>query len=245
MNLLEVSSTEYPLHLNFAVLPNNRKAGLLSILPLTVLFCAICLAVSNKDTLTINAISVPLQDMQPLSIQAVLPEVQLKDNRGLIAPSQRLLATADSAVDQCTAPSLGYVPQLLQLNPSLLASDAPPSHTSPPRRPEHTGSVLRGRLAFSSPLDPAPPKVVMSEKPRSQEVPLPIIPTPVPAPMQGLRLLHCHSPSQNHISASKLPRLPSFRPGPGISVPMTDVPIKLLQIDSAPKKVSLRTNILL
>lgn len=183
--------------------------------------------------------------MHPLSIQAVLPEVQLKDNRGLMSPSQGLLATTNSAVDQRRAPSLGYAPQLLQLNQGLLTSDGPPAHTSPPRRPEHRGSVLRGPLAFSSALDSAPSRVVMSEKPRSQDVPLPVISTPTPVPVQGLRLLHCHSPSQSHISAPKLPRLPSFRLGPGISAPLTDVPIKLLQIDSAPKMVCLRTHILL
>lgn len=190
--------------------------------------------------------------MQPLSIQAVSPDVVLKDSRGLLSPSQGLLATSDSAVGQHTAPSLSYAPQLLQLNPSLLTSDGPPAQASPPRRPEHRGSTqlrnaacpaLRGRLAFSSAHDPDPSRVLMPETPRSQEVPLPVIPSPTPAPTQGLRLLRCHSPPENQVSAPKLPRLPSFRPGPGILVPMADVPIKLLQIESAPKMVSLGTYI--
>lgn len=165
-----------------------------------------------------------------------------------MSPSQGLLATTDSAVDQRVAPSLNYAPRLLQLNRSLPTSDGLPTQASPPRRPEHrdstqlrnaAGPALRGRLAFSSAHDPGPSRVVMSEAPRSQEVPLPVIPSPTPAPLQGLRLLHCHSPNQNHVSAPKLPRLPSFSPAPGISVPMADVPIKLLQIESTPKMVSL------
>lgn len=189
--------------------------------------------------------------MQPLSIQAVSPDVQLKDSRGLMSPSQGLLATTDSAVDQRMAPSLSYAPQLLQLNPSLLSSGGPPAQASLPHQPEHRGGstqlrnaacpALRGHFAFSSAHDPAPSRVVMSETPGSQEVPLPVIPSPTPAPLQGLRLLHCHSPAQNHVSAPKLPRLPSFRPGPGFSVPMADMQIKLLQIESAPKMVSLGT----
>lgn len=196
----------------------------------------------------------PPQDIQPLSIQAVSPDVQLKDSRGLMSPSQGLLATTDSAVDQRMASSLNYAPQLLQLNPSLLTSDAPSAQASPPCRPEHRGNTqlrnaacpgLRGHLAFSSAHDPAPSRVMMSETPRSQELPLPVIPSPTPAPPQGLRLLHCHSPPQNHVSAPKLPRLPSFRPGPGISILTADVPIKLLQIESGPKMVSLGTFIFL
>lgn len=223
---------------------NSRTPGL-SRWPFILLFCTIYLSRLNKDALRIDAISVPHQDMQPLSIQAVLPEVQLKDRRGLMSPSHGLLATTDSAVDQHMAPFLSYAPQLLQLDPTLLTPDGRPTQTSPPRRPEHKGSVQRGRLASSSAFDPAPPRVVMSEKPRSQDVLLPVVPTPTPAPMQSLRLLHCHSPSQNYVSAPKLPRLSMLRPAPGISGPMADVPIKLLQIDSAPKMVSFRTFILL
>lgn len=164
-----------------------------------------------------------------------------------MSPSQGLLATTDSAVGQPMAPPLSYAPQLLQLNPNLLTSDDPPAQASPPRRPEPRGSAqlrnaacpaLRGHLAFNSAHDPAPSRVVMSEMPSSHAFQLPVIASPTPAPMKGLRLLHCHSPPQNNVSAHKLPRLPSFRPGPGILVPMADVPIKLLQIESAPKMVS-------
>lgn len=202
------------------------------------------------------AIYVPPQDLQPLSIQAVLPDVQLRDGRGLMSPPQGLLATTDSALGQQVAPSLNYAPQngpqlagpkLLQLHPSLLTSDGDPGQTSPSRRSEPRSSTqlgnaaLRGRLAFSCARDSAPSRVVMSETSRCQEVPLPVLPSPTRAPAQGLRLLQYHSPPQNNVSELKLPRLPFFRPAPGISVPMADVPIKLLQIESGPKKVSLGT----
>lgn len=170
-----------------------------------------------------------------------------------MSPSQGLLAPTDSALGQQVAPSLHYAPlngpqlagpRLLQLHPSLLTSDCGPAQTSPSRWPEPRSSgqlgnaALRGRLAFSSAPDPAPSRVVMSETSRYQEDPLPVLPSPTPAPAQGLRLLQYYSPPQNHVSEPRLPRLPFFRPGPGISVPMADVPIKLLQIESGPKMVS-------
>lgn len=176
-----------------------------------------------------------------------------------MSPSQGLLAPTDAALGQQVAPSLHYAPQndpqlvgpkLLQLHPSLLTLDGAPAQTSPSRQPEPRSSsqlgnaALRGRLAFSSAHDSAPSRVVMSETSRCQEDPLPVLPSPTPAPAQGLRLLQYHSPPQNHVSEPRLPRLPFFRPGPGISVPMADVPIKLLQIESGPKMVSWGTFIL-
>lgn len=170
-----------------------------------------------------------------------------------MSPSQGLLAPTDSALGQQVAPSLHYAPQngpqlagpkLLQLHPSRLTSDGAPAQTSPSRRPEPRSSgqlgnaALRGRLAFSSAPDPAPSRVVMSVTPGCREDPLPVLPSPTPAPAQGLRLLQYHSPPQNRVSDPRLPKLHFFRPGPGMSVPMADVPIKLLQIESGPKMVS-------
>lgn len=202
------------------------------------------------------AIYVLPQDLQPLSIQAMSPGVQMQGGRGLISPSQGLLATADSTLGPLAAPSLNHAPQkcpqlpglkLLQLHPTLLTSDGPPTEASPsrwaePRNSNHPGGAaypaLGGRVPFSSAHDPVSSRVLKSEQmPRGQEVPLPVLQSPDSAPMQGLRLLHCHSPAQNDISALKLPRLPSFRPGPGLSLPTGDVPIKLLQIESGPKMV--------
>lgn len=192
------------------------------------------------------SIDVPPQGLQPLSIQAVSSDAQLKDGRDFMPPSQGLLATTDSALGQQVAPSLNDAPQngpqlvgpkLLQLHPSLLTS--PPLRRREPRSSGQLGNAgLRGRLAFSSACDPAPSRVVMSETSRCYEVPLPVLPSPTPAPARGLRLLQFHSPPQNHASEARLPRLPFFRPGPGISVPMAEMPIKLLQIKSGPKMVS-------
>lgn len=185
-----------------------------------------------------------------------------------MSPSQGLLATTDTGPGAHVPPSFSHVaqngstpqvpvPKLLQLHPPLLAHHVaphgPPAQT-PPRtnpatllsqRPETKGndqsanvhSVPKRQLAFISAQDPAQHRVLTSQTSRGQEVSLPALPAPTPAPTQGLRLLQYQSPPQNNV-LPKLP-IPAFcRPSTGIPVPVGDVPIKLLQIESGPKMVS-------
>lgn len=207
--------------------------------------------------------------MQPLSIQAVSPDVHLRESRRLMSPSQGLLATTDIGPGAHVAPSFSYVtqngatpqvpvPKLLQLHPPLLAHHVaphgPPAQTLPgtnpatslSQRPEPKGndqsgnvhSVPKRQLAFISAQDPAQHRILTSQTSRGQEVSLPALPASTPAPMQGLRLLQYQSPPQNNVSLPKV-HIPAFcRPSAGIPVPVGDVPIKLLQIESGPKMVS-------
>lgn len=184
-----------------------------------------------------------------------------------MSPSEGLLATTDAGPGAHVAPSFGYVaqngatpqvpvPKLLQLHPPLLAHHmaphCPPAQTPPrtnpatrlsqraePKGNDQSGnvhSVPKRQLAFISAQDPAQPRVLTSQTSRWQEVLLPALPASTP-PTQGLRLLQYQSPPQNNVSLPKLP-IPAFcRPNAGIPVPVGDVPIKLLQIESGPKMV--------
>lgn len=182
-----------------------------------------------------------------------------------MSPSQGLLATTDTGPSAHVAPSFNYVaqngatpqvpvPKLLQLHPPLLAHHGAPAQSLPrtnpattlSQRPELKGndqsenvhSVPKRQLAFISAQDPAQHRILTSQTSRGQEVSLPALLASTPAPMQGLRLLQYQSPPQNNVSLPKLP-IPAFcRPSTGIPVPVGDVPIKLLQIESGPKMVS-------
>ncbi|XP_059214508.1 ciliogenesis and planar polarity effector 1 [Centropristis striata] len=59
------------------------------------------------------------QEMQPLSVQAVSPEIQFSESRRLIPPSQGLLATAD------TGHAIQSTPVLLPSNDSIQSDPAP------------------------------------------------------------------------------------------------------------------------
>lgn len=186
----------------------------------------------------------------------------MSPSQGLLATTDTgpgaCVATSLSYVPQNGATPQVPVPKLLQLHPSLLAHHmaphCPPAQTLPrtnpattlSQRPEPKGndqsrnvhSVPKRQLAFISAKDPAQPRVPTSQTSRGQEVSLPALLASTPAPTQGLRLLQYQSPPQNNVSFPKLP-IPAFcRPNAGIPVPVGDVPIKLLQIESGPKMVS-------
>lgn len=202
-----------------------------------------------------------LQEVQPLFVQA--PESDLRENGRLIPPSQGLLVTAEPS--QCTSvlnlsnDSPQRVPaaqlfgiKLLKLLPSpsaqQTASDCPRvqdvnttiSGYQSKRAEEDKGnwySVPKRQVSFSPLQDPAQRKTRTSERTREKEFEL--LPPALPAPVQGLRLLHFHPVPQNTVRFPKIPSPSSFRPPPVIAAPIREAPvIKLLHIDSEAKMAS-------
>ncbi|KAM3599738.1 uncharacterized protein V6R79_010631 [Siganus canaliculatus] len=95
------------------------------------------------------------QDMKPLSVQAMSPDIQFRESRTLIPPSQGLLATTDSS---CSAPVLppsneslqnGHAPQDLGLK--LLQIQAP---ASPPQSALSYPPAQRLRIASPVSVEP-------------------------------------------------------------------------------------------
>ncbi|XP_034403492.1 ciliogenesis and planar polarity effector 1 [Cyclopterus lumpus] len=204
-------------------------------------------------------VGVSYQEMQPLSVQAVSPEIHLSENKRLIPPSQGLLATSHTnhATHNAPAPSNNGkqsdpAPQisglkLLQLDcPPLPQQSGPPIpqgpqalHTANP----DTNKSNQHKLQLSFLHDPTPrhfqPKTQTSERSRGQGFSL--LPPALPAhaePMQGLRLLHLQPVPHSNTTFPKLPVPPSCRSTPIITAPMGEAPmIKLLHIDSGPQMV--------
>ncbi|XP_056287984.1 ciliogenesis and planar polarity effector 1 isoform X2 [Pseudoliparis swirei] len=211
---------------------------------------------------TANGAGVHYQEMQPLSVQALSPEIHLSENRRLIPPSQGLLATTHTshATHNAPAPSNNSkqsdpAPQVSGLK--LLQLDCPslPQQIGPhiPRGPQalHTTNPTtkeshqhKHQLSFNLLHDPTPrhsqPKTQASERSRVQGFSLlpPALPAQSPEPMHGLRLLRLQPVPHSNTTFPKLPVAPASRPTPIITVPMGEAPmIKLLHIDPGPQMV--------
>ncbi|KAM9338429.1 ciliogenesis and planar polarity effector 1 [Symphorus nematophorus] len=128
---------------------------------------------------TVNGAGVRYQEMQPLSVQAVSPEIQFRESIRLIPPSQGLLATTDTShsasVMQTTERSRGQEFSLL-----------------PPALPTHTPAPMQGLRLLH--VQPAPQSSITFPK-----LPLPSFSRPVSvmaAPMVEapmIKLLHIES----------------------------------------------------
>lgn len=188
--------------------------------------------------------------MQPLSVQAVSPEIQFRVNRRFIPPSQGLLATTDEShsvpelapfedcIQSDSAPQILGL-KLLQLHhPPLPQQSAPhypqtiESHQhkfkninqSASKKMEeekrHASSISKRQLSFNSSRDPTQPRIQTSERSRGREFSL--LPPALPAhtTTQGLRLLHFQQVPQSNITFPKLPIPSSSRPATVIAAPM-------------------------
>ncbi|XP_056875211.1 ciliogenesis and planar polarity effector 1 isoform X3 [Takifugu flavidus] len=205
------------------------------------------------------------QDLQPLSVQAA--ELNFKECRSLIPPSQGLLATTDNGHDTSVFPPANANPQkepaaqvwgvkILNLHPSATshpASHYPPTQIGHATNPgTHTGSkwtedkktsysIPKRLLSLISLPSPTQPRIEKSERTREQEFPLlpPVTTAHTPAPVQGLRLLRCTSAPQGNIMFPKIAPAPSPRPCALIAAPIREVPmLKLLQIQSGVRMMS-------
>ncbi|XP_070707145.1 ciliogenesis and planar polarity effector 1 [Pempheris klunzingeri] len=67
---------------------------------------------------TANGAGVNYQEMQPLSLQAVSPEIQFRENKRLIPPAQGLLATTDTSHAIYSAPVLPPLNDSIQNDPA-------------------------------------------------------------------------------------------------------------------------------
>lgn len=187
-----------------------------------------------------------------------------KDSRSLIPPSQGLLATTDnSRRTSVSLPANDHPPsepaaqvlgmKFLNLRPSPTfnpATNYPPTQTVTATKPEtHSGlkwtedkktrySIPKMPLSLISLPRATERRNEKSGRTRVQEVPLlPSVTTAhTPAPVQGLRLLHCTSGPQGNITFPKIAPTPSSRPCAMIAAPIREVPmLKLLHIESGVK----------
>ncbi|GAA6217096.1 uncharacterized protein C5orf42 homolog [Lates japonicus] len=146
-------------------------------------------------------------------------------------------------------PPVQVAQMLHTANPAPLESHQPKlkhSHHAASKRAEEDKrpSVPRRQLSFNHLYDPAPrnsqPQIQIPERSRGQEFLLlpPALTAHMPAPTQGLRLLHCEPAPHSNITFPKLP-LPSFsRPSTTIAAAIGETPpIKLLHIESGPKMI--------
>ncbi|XP_029300430.1 LOW QUALITY PROTEIN: ciliogenesis and planar polarity effector 1 [Cottoperca gobio] len=151
---------------------------------------------------TANGAGVSYQEMQPLSVQAMSPEIQFRESRRLIPPSQGLLATTDTSHAVPSAPVLlpsndsvqsDPAPQflglkLLQLHrPAMAQQNAPHHHTANPttieshqhklKNSHQSTSVPKRQLGFNPPREQTPrnsqPEGETSERSRGQGFSLP------------------------------------------------------------------------
>ncbi|XP_074546537.1 ciliogenesis and planar polarity effector 1 isoform X2 [Halichoeres trimaculatus] len=208
---------------------------------------------NNQHHITSNLASVSngahanYQEMQPLSVQAMSPEIQFRGSRRLIPPSQGLLATSqgihgshllppprentqNDPQPQFTGLKLLHLnhsvlsQQSVQLNPQTLHNSNPSKKTEKKKRNVTPDPEIQQTHNFQP-----------SERSRERDFSLfpPAFPSLTPAPMQGLRLLHIEPhPQQNNVTLPKLLVQPSFgSPSPRVETPSF---IKLLRLDPAP-----------
>ncbi|XP_034565265.1 ciliogenesis and planar polarity effector 1 isoform X2 [Notolabrus celidotus] len=194
------------------------------------------------------ASDIEYQEMQPLSVQAMSPEIQFRESRRLIPPSQGLLATSQAIHSSHLLPPsheniqndpppqfpglkllrLHHCPQAAPLNPQTL-------HNSNPSKAKEKRQVFN-RSHSPTPVIPQH-NVQISERSREHEFLIlpPAFPAHTPAPMQGLRLLHFEPHPQNSVAFPKIPVQSSFRSASVIAAPRAEAPIKLLHLDPGPK----------
>ncbi|XP_033503413.2 ciliogenesis and planar polarity effector 1 isoform X1 [Epinephelus lanceolatus] len=207
--------------------------------------------VQHHTTSTANSAG----EMQPLSVQAVSPEIQFMESRRLIPPSQGLLATTDTSHAIHSAPVLlpsndsiqrDSAPQvfglkLLQLRRPPLPQQSAPHHPQGPQvlqktnpatveshqyKLKHNQTVSVLKRQLSFNTTP------MNSQPKSQISDRSggrsftlLPPAHTPAPMEGLRLLRFEPAPQSNTTFPKLPIAPSFRPSSVIAAPRGEAPM--------------------
>ncbi|XP_068429824.1 ciliogenesis and planar polarity effector 1 isoform X2 [Clinocottus analis] len=188
---------------------------------------------------TTNDGGVSYQDMQPLSVQAVSPEIHLRVNERLIPSSQGLLATTHFGHATPFPQQSG--PQSPQaLHTANHATNKSRQHNL--KYNDQSSSVPKRQLGFNSLHDPTPrhsqPKSQTSERSRGQRFYLlpPALPAHTPEPTQHLRLLQLQPVPHSNTTFPKLPLPPSSWFTPIVTASMGKAPcIKLLHIDSGPQ----------
>uniref|UniRef100_A0A3Q3FV11 Ciliogenesis and planar polarity effector 1 n=1 Tax=Labrus bergylta TaxID=56723 RepID=A0A3Q3FV11_9LABR len=207
-----------------------------------------------------------LQAMQPLSVQAESPEIQFRESRTFIPPSQGLLTTSQGAHSAHVLPTSTENIQndstahfsglkLLQLHRPPLSQQSTQHHpqtlhtSNPSKRTEkekrNVSTYQRRHLSFNHTHDPTPVisqhNIQTSERTREHDFSLlpPAFPAHTPAPMQGLRLLQYEPVPHNSVTFPKIPGQPSSRSVSVFAAPRAEAPIKLLRLESGPKMVSI------
>ncbi|XP_032394686.1 ciliogenesis and planar polarity effector 1 isoform X3 [Etheostoma spectabile] len=202
-----------------------------------------------------NGAGVNCQEMQPLSVQAVSPEIQ--ESRRLIPTSQGLLVTTGTRHVYHSAPVLlpsndsihsSPAPQvlglkLLQLHRPPLSQQGALHHPQDPqvfhtatsatiesqqhkvKNHDQSTSIPKRQLSFNPPNDPFP----RNSQHKSQILERSTIPSALPAhtsaPMPGIRLLHFQPVTHSNTTFPKLPLPPSFRPATVIAAPWGETPM--------------------
>ncbi|XP_034751796.1 ciliogenesis and planar polarity effector 1 isoform X2 [Etheostoma cragini] len=202
-----------------------------------------------------NCAGVNDQEMQPLSVQAVTPEIQ--ESMRLIPTSQGLLVTTGTRHVFHSAPVLlpsndsvhsSPAPQVLGLK--LLQLQRPPlSQQSAPQHPQdpqmlHTATsatiklqqqevknhdqstyIPKRQLSFNPPNDPIPKNSQHKSQILERSRILSASPAHTSAPMPGIRLLHFQPVPHSDTTFPKLPLPPSFRPATVLAAPWEDTPM--------------------
>ncbi|XP_068191690.1 ciliogenesis and planar polarity effector 1 [Antennarius striatus] len=190
--------------------------------------------ITRTPSCNVNSASVNYQKMQPLSVQAVSSEGQIRGSGSLIPPSQGLLATTDAINNAAVIlphDNTHRDPASLPFGLKLLRCPPSAHHTSTPRYPTVHKSKTDDESVFSKKVQP---KTQTSGGFRGQELPL----LPSVSSIQGLRQQHFQPAPQTHITFPKLPLPSSSRPPMFIAAPRGEVQyLKLLHIKSGPKMI--------
>ncbi|XP_041666961.1 ciliogenesis and planar polarity effector 1 isoform X2 [Cheilinus undulatus] len=208
---------------------------------------------------TSDGVGATYQEMQPLSVQLVSPEIHFKESRKLIPSSQGLLSTNSGAQSAPAVPPSYENKQndpppqfqglkLLQLHrPALPHQSASHHHhmlhtSNPSKKTEKENrnvSSQQRQLSFNHTHDHVVSQhnIQASERTRENEFsPFPpVFPAHTPAPMQALRLLRFEPAPNNSVTFPKIPVTSSSRSASVITVPRGEAPIKLLHLNSGPK----------
>ncbi|XP_060918031.1 ciliogenesis and planar polarity effector 1 [Labrus mixtus] len=217
---------------------------------------------------TSNVAGVHYQAMQPLSVQAESPEIQFRESRTFIPPSQGLLTTSQGAHSTHVLPTSTENIQndstahfsglkLLQLHRPPLSQQSTQHHpqtlhtSNPSKRTEkekrNVSTYQRRHLSFNHTHDPTPVisqhNIQTSERTREHDFSLlpPAFTAHTPAPMQGLRLLRYEPVPHNKVTFPKIPGQPSSRSVSVFAAPRAEAPIKLLRLESGPKMMFPKT----
>ncbi|KAM6975927.1 LOW QUALITY PROTEIN: ciliogenesis and planar polarity effector 1 [Tautogolabrus adspersus] len=218
--------------------------------------------ISKDAASTSNVAGVDYQAMQPLSVQAESPEIQFRESRTLIPPSQGLLTTSqcdrsthvlppftENIENDTTAQVTGL--KLLQLHRPPLSQQSTQHHpqtlhtSNPSKRTEkekrNVSTYQKRHLSFNHTHEPTPAisqhNIQTSERTREHDFSLlpPAFPAHTPATMQGLRLLHYEPVPHNNVTFPKIPVQSSSRSFSRFSIPRGEAQIKLLHLESGPK----------
>ncbi|XP_076614742.1 ciliogenesis and planar polarity effector 1 [Chaetodon auriga] len=178
---------------------------------------------------TANGAGVNYQEMQPLSVQAVSPEIQFKESTRLIPHSQGLLATTDTSHTAPVLPPCNDSTQndpasqilglkLLQLHRPPLPHQLPPSHYPPAQMPHTTNRAMTEshQHKFEN-VDQSASKRTEEEKRNGSSV-----------PKRQLSLNFPHDPTQPKIQTSERSRGQEFSRLPPAHTPAPMQGLRLL-----------------